>query len=167
MAEAAEAEAEAPVEIITDVRVYSVSWDCAAGTASATAGPDTDQLSVKIRTSLVGERPATPVAAALFETRTFEFPISGADEFAVVQASLAYEGNRVITKIATLDPCVGTLTFDRYGPPQRAAAPVPEPEPALCGDGREPAMLDGSRLLCLFPGTFDTLADRGWFLTRP
>ena len=156
----------APAAVITDVRIYSVSWDCAAGTASATAGPDTDQLSVKIRTSSVGERPASPVAAALAETRTFEFPISGADEFAVVQGSLAYEGDQVITKIATLDPCTGTVTFDRYEPPQ-AAVPEPEPEPDLCGDGWEPALRDGSRLLCLFPGTFETLNERGWGLVRP
>ena len=32
----------APEEIITDVRIYSVSWDCAAGAVSATVGPDTD-----------------------------------------------------------------------------------------------------------------------------
>ena len=34
----------APAAIITDVRIYSVSWDCAAGSVAVTAGPDTDQL---------------------------------------------------------------------------------------------------------------------------
>ena len=155
----------APAEIITDVRVYSVSWDCAAGSVAVTAGPDTNQLSVGIRTSSVGERPVARAGGELPGTGSFTSAIAGADEFVVVEASLSYEGNRVITKIVNLEQCSGTAVLDRYEPPQQAA---PEPEPrGLCSDGRGPALRDGSRLLCLFPGTFETLSERGWSLSRP
>ena len=155
----------APTAIITDVRIYSVSWDCAAGSVAVTAGPDTDQLSVSIRTSSVGERPVTRADGTLHGTRAFTSPISGADEFVVVEASLAYEGNQVITKIVNLKQCTGTAIFDMYEPPQ--GAPRPEPEPReLCRDGRELALRDGNELLCLFPGTFEVLAERGWSLAR-
>ena len=155
----------APAEIITDVRVYSVSWDCAAGSVAVTAGPDTNQLSVGIRTSSVGERPVARAGGELPGTGSFTSAIAGADEFVVVEASLSYEGNQVITKIVNLEQCSGTAVLDRYEPPQQAA---PEPEPrGLCSDGREPALRDGSRLLCLFPGTFETLSERGWNLARP
>ena len=156
----------APEEIITDVRIYSVSWDCAAGAVVATVGPDTNQLTVRMRTSSVGERPVTEAASALLGSRTYTAAISGADQFAVVEANLAYEGDRTITKIVNLRECAGQVSIDRYEPPQQVA-PRPEPEPReLCSDGREPALRDGSRLLCLFPGTFETLSERGWQLTR-
>ena len=156
----------APEEIITDVRIYSVSWDCAAGAVVATVGPDTNQLTVRMRTSSVGERPVTEAASALLGSRTYTATISGADQFAVVEANLAYEGDQTITKIVNLRECAGQVTLDRYEPPQQVA-PRPEPEPReLCSDGREPALRDGSRLLCLFPGTFETLSERGWQLTR-
>ena len=155
----------APAAIITDVRIYSVSWDCAAGSVAVTAGPDTDQLSVNIRTSSVGERPVVQAGGELPGTRSFTSAIAGADEFAVVEASLAYEGDQVITKIVNMGQCTGTAVFDRYEPPRQAA---PEPEPReLCRDGRELALRDGNELLCLFPGTFDVLAERGWNLARP
>ena len=155
----------APAAIITDVRIYSVSWDCAAGSVAVTAGPDTDQLSVNIRTSSVGERPVVQAGGELPGTRSFTSAIAGADEFAVVEASLAYEGDQVITKIVNMGQCTGTAVFDRYEPPRQAA---PEPEPReLCRDGREPALRDGNELLCLFPGTFEILAERGWNLARP
>ena len=155
----------APGEIITDVRIYSVSWDCTAGSVAATVGPDTDQLSAKIRTSSVGERPVTRADGTLSGTRTFTAAIAGADEFVVLEASLAYEGNRAITKIANTGQCAGTAAFDRYEPPRQAA---PEPEPREpCRDGRELALRDGNELLCLFPGTFEVLAERGWNLARP
>ena len=159
----------APAAIITDVRIYSVSWDCAAGSVAVTAGPDTDQLSVNIRTSSVGERPVVQAGGELPGTRSFTSAIAGADEFAVVEASLAYEGDQVITKIVSMGQCAGTAVFDRYEPP-RQAAPEPEPEPQeleLCSDGREPALRDGNEPLCLFPGTFEVLAERGWNLARP
>ena len=147
------------------MRIYSVSWDCAAGSVAVTAGPDTDQLSVNIRTSSVGERPVVQAGGELPGTRSFTSAIAGADEFAVVEASLAYEGDQVITKIVNLKQCTGTAVFDRYEPPRQAA---PEPEPReLCRDGREPALRDGNELLCLFPGTFEVLAERGWNLARP
>ena len=63
----------------------------------------------------------------------------------------------------------GTVSFDRYGSSQQAV-PVPEPEPQeprMCGEGREPALRNGTDLLCLLPGTFEVLAERGWDLTRP
>ena len=155
----------APAAIITDVRIYSVSWDCAAGSVAVTAGPDTDQLSVNIRTSSVGERPVIQAGGELPGTRSFTSAIAGADEFAVVEASLAYEGDQVITKIVSMGQCAGTVVFDRYEPPRQAA---PEPEPReLCRDGRAPALRDGNELLCLFPGTFEVLAERGWNLARP
>ena len=157
----------APEEIITDVRIYSVSWDCAAGAVVATVGPDTNQLTVRMRTSSVGERPVTEAASALLGSRTYTAAISGADQFAVVEVNLAYEGDRTITKIVNLRECAGQVSIDRYEPPQQVA-PRPEPEPReLCSDGREPALRDGSRLLCLFPGTFETLSERGWDLARP
>ena len=156
----------APEEIITDVRIYSVSWDCAAGAVVATVGPDTNQLTVRMRTSSVGERPVTEAASALLGSRTYTAAISGADQFAVVEANLAYEGDQTITKIVNLRECAGQVSIDRYEPSQQVA-PRPEPEPQeLCSDGREPALRDGSRLLCLFPGTFETLSERGWQLTR-
>ena len=156
----------APEEIITDVRIYSVSWDCAVGAVVATVGPDTNQLTVRMRTSSVGERPVTEAASALLGSRTYTAAISGADQFAVVEANLAYEGDRTITKIVNLRECAGQVSIDRYEP-QQQVAPRPEPEPReLCSDGREPALRDGSRLLCLFPGTFETLSERGWQLTR-
>jgi hypothetical protein len=156
----------APEEIITDVRIYSVSWDCAVGAVVATVGPDTNQLTVRMRTSSVGERPVTEAASALLGSRTYTAAISGADQFAVVEANLAYEGDQTITKIVNLRECAGQVSIDRYEPPQQVA-PRPEPEPQeLCSDGREPALRDGSRLLCLFPGTFETLSERGWQLTR-
>ena len=156
----------APAAIITDVRIYSVSWDCAAGSVAVTAGPDTDQLSVNIRTSSVGERPVVRAGGELPGTRSFTSAIAGADEFAVVEASLAYEGDQVITKIVNMGQCTGTAVFDRYEPPQTALRPEPEPR-ELCRDGREPALRDGNELLCLFPGTFEVLAERGWNLARP
>ena len=157
----------APAEIITDVRIYSVSWDCAAGSVTVTAGPDTDQLSVSIRTSSVGERPVTRADGTLHGIRAFTSSISGADEFVVVEASLAHEGGHVTTKIVNLRQCTGTVGFDRYEPP-RQAVPEPEPEPQeLCRDGRAPALRDGNELLCLFPGTFEVLVERGWNLARP
>ena len=156
----------APAAIITDVRIYSVSWDCAAGSVAVTAGPDTDQLSVNIRTSSVGERPVVRAGGELPGTRSFTSAIAGADEFAVVEASLAYEGDQVITKIVNMGQCTGTAVFDRYEPPQTALRPEPEPR-ELCRDGRELALRDGNELLCLFPGTFEVLAERGWNLARP
>ena len=157
----------APAAIITDVRIYSVSWDCAAGSVAVTAGPDTDQLSVNIRTSSVGERPVVQAGGELPGTRSFTSAIAGADEFVVVEASLAHEGGHVTTKIVNLRQCVGTVGFDRYEPLQQAV-PRPEPEPQeLCRDGRAPALRDGNELLCLFPGTFEVLAERGWNLARP
>ena len=157
----------APAEIITDVRIYSVSWDCTAGSVTVTAGPDTGQLSVNIRTSSAGERPVTRADGTLHGTRAFTSSISGADEFVVVEASLAHEGGHVTTKIVNLRQCVGTVGFDRYEPLQQAV-PRPEPEPQeLCRDGRAPALRDGNELLCLFPGTFEVLAERGWNLARP
>ena len=156
----------APAAIITDVRIYSVSWDCAAGSVAVTAGPDTNQLSVNIRTSSVGERPVVQAGGELPGTRSFTSAIAGADEFAVVEASLAYEGDQVITKIVNMGQCTGTAVFDRYEPPQTALRPEPEPG-ELCRDGREPALRDGNELLCLFPGTFEVLAERGWNLARP
>ena len=157
----------APAEIITDVRIYSVSWDCTAGSVTVTAGPDTGQLSVNIRTSSAGERPVTRADETLHGTRAFTSSISGADEFVVVEASLAHEGGHVTTKIVNLRQCVGTVGFDRYEPLQQAV-PRPEPEPQeLCRDGRAPALRDGNELLCLFPGTFEVLVERGWNLARP
>ena len=159
----------APVAIITDVRIYSVSWDCAAGSVAVTAGPDTDQLSVNIRTSSVGERSVVQAGGELPGTRSFTSAIAGSDEFVVVEASLTYEGDQVITKIVSMGQCAGTVVFDRYEPPQQTVSqPAPEPqEPELCRDGRAPALRDGNELLCLFPGTFEVLAERGWNLARP
>ena len=151
------------------MRIYSVSWDCAAGSVAVTAGPDTDQLSVNIRTSSVGERSVVQAGGELPGTRSFTSAIAGSDEFAVVEASLAYEGDQVITKIVSMGQCAGTAVFDRYEPPQQTVSqPAPEPqEPELCRDGRAPALRDGNELLCLFPGTFEVLAERGWNLARP
>ena len=163
----------APAEIITDVRIYSVSWDCMARAVSATVGPDTDQLTVRMRTSSAGEIPVSESAPALPGSRTFAAVMSAADDFVVVEANLAYEGGQVITKIVNFRECTGSVTIDRYEPPEPAPArPQTEPAPAQprtepCGDGREPAVRDGSRLLCLFPGTFEILAERGWNLARP
>ena len=161
----------APAEIITDVRIYSVSWDCMARAVSATVGPDTDQLTVRMRTSSAGEIPVSESVPALPGSRTFAAVMSAADDFVVVEANLAYEGGQVITKIVNFRECTGSVTIDRYEPPEPAPA-RPQTEPAQprtepCGDGREPAVRDGSRLLCLFPGTFEILAERGWNLARP
>ena len=162
----------APEEIITDVRIYSVSWDCAAGAVSATVGPDTDQLTVRMRTSSVGERPVSEFASALPGSRTYTAAMSGADQFVVVEANLAYEGDQAITKIVNFRECSGSVMIDRYEPPaQEPGSAQRETElgqqQEICRDGREPAVRDGSHLLCLFPGTFDVLSERGWTLSRP
>ena len=161
-----------PAEIITDVRVYSVSWDCAAGAISATVGPDTDQLTVRMRTSSAGERPVSQADSSPAGARTYTAAMSGADRFVVVEAHLAYEGGRVITEIVNFRGCAGQAVLDRYEPPgQEPAARQPatelEQRQEVCRDGRQPAVRDGLLLLCLFPGTFDVLAERGWSLARP
>ena len=157
----------APEEIITDVRIYSVSWDCTAGTVSATVGPDTGQLSVRMRTSSAGERPVEWADSSLPGSRAYTTAMSGADQFVVVEANVAYEGDQVITKIVNFRECSGSVTIDRYEPPSQEPAGTTPRQQEICRDGREPALRDGSRLLCLFPGTFDVLAERGWSLTRP
>lgn len=67
--------------------------------------------------------------------------------------------------------CPGTANLDRYDPSQHGrAVPAPAPEPQqreLCKNGYEPALRGGNALLCLFPGTFDVLAERSWNLARP
>ena len=149
--------------------------DCAAGVVSATVGPDTGQLTVRMRTSSVGERPVSESASALPGSRTYTAAMSSADQFVVVEANLAYEGDQVITKIVSFRECAGQATLDRYEPPAQkpAGTELGQPEAELgqqqeiCRDGREPAVRDGSHLLCLFPGTFETLSERGWDLARP
>ena len=165
----------APVEIITDVRIYSISWDCAARAVSATVGPDSGQLTVLMRTSSVGERPVAQAESSLPGSRTYTTTMSGADQFVVVKANLAYEGEQTITKIVNFRGCAGQAIVDRYEPPaQEPAGTAPGQlgmemgqQQEICRDGREPAVLDGSRLLCLFPGTFEVLAERDWNLARP
>ena len=165
----------APEEIITDVRIYSVTWDCAARTVSATVGPDSGQLSVRMRTSSVGERPVSEVASTLLGSRTYTATMSGADQFVVIEANLAYEGDQIITKIVNFRECAGHVIIDRYEPPGREPAGTAPGRPEtnlgqqqeICRDGRQSAVRDGSRLLCLFPGTFETLSGRGWELARP
>ena len=151
----------APVPTATDVRLYSVSWDCTAGIASVTVGPDTDQLTVRIRTSSAGERPVTQVDGLLPGGQTYTVNISNADTFLLVEASLAYENGYVITKIVNLQQCVGEVTFDRFVLQQVVS------QLEICRGDREPALRDSSHLLCLFYGTFDVLTERGWSLTRP
>ena len=162
-------------EIITDVRIYSVSWDCAARAVSAVVGPDTNQLTVRMRTSSAGEQPVERVDSSLPGSRAYAAAMSAADQFVIIEASLAYEGDRVITKIVNFRECSGSVTIDRHEPPAQDPAGGGSKQPGteleqqqeVCRDGREPAVRDGSRLLCLFPGTFEILAERGWDLARP
>lgn len=73
-------------------------WDCGPA-ACVVAGPDTDSLTVRIKTSSVGERPVSEIGGDLPGTRVFTSSIAEAGVFVVAGGGhLEAEVDRVITK---------------------------------------------------------------------
>ena len=127
-----------------DIHIISVSWDCAAGTVSVTAGPDSERLSVSVRTAALGHQQAVrtgDAAAAPPGYGTFTSAMAENDEYLGVRA-LLQSGRTLSTtgESVVVDSCIGQKTFGvpsgtmRAGPPPPLSSSPPA-DGALPADG--------------------------------
>ena len=118
-----------PVLQAPDIHIISVSWDCAAGTVSVTAGPDSERLSVSVRTAALGHQQAVrtgDAAAAPPGYGTFTSAMAENDEYLGVRA-LLQSGRTLSTtgESVVVDSCIGQKTFGVTSGTMRAGPPPP------------------------------------------
>ena len=127
----------------TDIYISSVSWNCTAGIVSITAGPDSENLSVSVRTAVLGHQQAVrtgdaPAAIAPPGYGTFLSSMDEGDGYLGVRA-LLQSGRTLSTtgESVAVDSCIGQRAYSvpsgaspAPGRPSPDAAPAPAPAPA-------------------------------------
>ena len=140
---------------IDDIYIRSVSWDCNAGTVNIIAGPDSDYLSVAVRTIQLGVHQASMTADNQIPGyKTFVSSMAQTEDYIGIQAVAPHGRNvNVVNESINIDVCVGERTYQIPGDddlstattttkqqlapppvdpePSTAAAPPVDPEPSV------------------------------------
>ena len=121
-----------------DVFIQSISWDCQEGTARVVAGPDSDGLTVTVRTTEYGARQAQLSDERAAGHRVYTTQMAENEDYLGVTALFVVgRGSFWANEAVDIDSCRGTRTFGEQAPAASmqqqapaAVAPRAEPEPA-------------------------------------
>ena len=102
---------------IDDIYIRSVSWDCNAGTIKIIAGPDSEYLSVSVRTTQLGVHQASIAADnQISGYKTFVSSMAQTEDYIGIQAVAQYGRNvNVVNESINVDACVGEKTYSVPG----------------------------------------------------
>ena len=150
----------APVE--TPAYIHQISWDCEAEQVKVLAGPDTEGLSVSVRTTELGQNQAER-QEILYGHPTFIAPMATDDRYVMVQAVyLTGRDMSIDSESLDLNSCSGSETFtvpaiqqtgsldppvpavseeptrDTADPAQPEIVPVEQPTPIVIPPDKEP-----------------------------
>ena len=102
---------------IDDIYIRSVSWDCNAGTIKIIAGPDSEYLSVAVRTTQLGVHQASIAADnQISGYKTFVSSMAQTENYIGIQAVAQYGRNvNVVNESINVDSCVGEKTYSVPG----------------------------------------------------
>ena len=153
---------------IGTVVIHSASWDCNEGTVRVVAGPNSDLLDVSIRSSINGISMASVAEELPGNRRAFVSEMAPDETYLGIHLSAAAGRDIAITsKSVNIEECAGIMTF--VDPSGITADPRKSYQDTVtCNAGLDLIMRDGTSVLCLKPGTYETLVARGWDnLSRP
>ncbi len=104
---------------VDDIYLKSVSWDCNAGTIKIIAGPDSDYLSVSVRTTQLGVHQASIAGDDIPGYRAFVSNMDKTEDYIGIKA-VALHGRDSITisESINITECTGERTFDEYMQPE-------------------------------------------------
>ena len=102
---------------IDDIYIRSVSWDCNAGTIKIIAGPDSEYLSVAVRTTQLGVHQASMTADNQIPGyKTFVSSMAQTEDYIGIQAVAPHGRNvNVVNESINIDSCVGERTYQIPG----------------------------------------------------
>ena len=104
---------------VDDIYLKSVSWDCNAGTIKIIAGPDSDYLSISVRTTQLGVHQASIAGDDIPGYRAFVSNMDKTEDYIGIKA-VALHGRDSITisESINITECTGERTFDEYMQPE-------------------------------------------------
>ena len=113
---------------VYDIYLKSVSWDCNAGTIKIIAGPDSDYLSVTVRTTQLGIHQASITGDDIPGYRAFVSPMHKTEDYINIKA-VALSGRNLVTisESIDVDACVGERTY--HAPDDSTTTTIKQPVP--------------------------------------
>ena len=104
---------------IDNVYIKSVSWDCNAGTIKIIAGPDSDYLSISVRTTQLGVHQASMAGDDIPGYRAFVSNMDKTEDYIGIKAvALHGRDSTIISESINITECTGERTFDEYMQPE-------------------------------------------------
>ena len=104
---------------IDNVYIKSVSWDCNAGTIKIIAGPDSDYLSISVRTTQLGVHQASMAGDDIPGYRAFVSNMDKTEDYIGIKAVAPHgRDSTTISESINITECTGERTFDEYMQPE-------------------------------------------------
>ena len=104
---------------IDNVYIKSVSWDCNAGTIKIIAGPDSDYLSISVRTTQLGVHQASVAGDDIPGYRAFVSNMDKTEDYIGIKAVAPHSRDpAIISESINITECTGERTFDEYMQPE-------------------------------------------------
>ena len=113
---------------VDDIYLKSVSWDCNAGTIKIIAGPDSDYISVAVRTTQLGIHRASITGDDIPGYRAFVSPMHKTEDYINIKVA-ALSGRNLVTisESISVDACVGERTY--HAPDDSTTTTIKQPVP--------------------------------------
>ena len=113
---------------IDNVYIKSVSWDCNAGTIKIIAGPDSDYISISVRTTQLGIHQASIAGDDIPGYRAFVSPMHKTEDYINIKV-VALSGRNLVTisESIDVDACVGERTY--HAPDDSTTTTIKQPVP--------------------------------------
>ena len=113
---------------VDDIYLKSVSWDCNAGTIKIIVGPDSDYISVAVRTTQLGIHQASIAGDDIPGYRAFVSPMHKTEDYINIKAVALSGRNLVaISESIDVDACVGERTY--HTPDDSTTTTIKQPVP--------------------------------------
>ena len=104
---------------IDNVYIKSVSWDCNAGTIKIIAGPDSDYLSISVRTTQLGAHQASVAGDDIPGYRAFVSNMDKTEDYIGIKAVAPHSRDpATISESINITECTGERIFDEYMQPE-------------------------------------------------
>ncbi len=166
---------------IGEIVLYSASWDCSTGVLKVIAGPDSDLLSLQIRTSTSGVKQVEQSDEILKNRAIFTASIDKNENYVGLKL-IATSGRNVgvVSESINISQCTGEKTFNEYVEKQISTSkmnpfdsPLQQvkrgvlPADVKCNDSRQLYIKNSISPVCLYHDSYEKLIEYGLDLQVP